>query len=134
MSFITIEVEDEQGRRREALVSSSAPPQFGEWFDDDGEQVMRVPSAPRPLVKPSVEGVTAYSLPRKQDVIASERAAEAHYRKHGVRPPAFNRAPRYDSRGFAVLNSRREVSEYQAAHNSNPAQRNSIDWDPDGNE
>ena len=41
-------------------------------------------------------------------------------------------APRYDSRGRPVFESRREVQEYAARVNDNPNEGYKLEWDPDG--
>ena len=118
MTWITIDVEDERGRVREALVDGSQPPRIGEWFDDEGERVRRLPARVQARVKKSISAVTGYQLPRLKDV-----------ERHG-----FARAPRYNDRGYAVFDSRKEVDDYVARYNDNPVNGGSIAWDPDGNE
>lgn len=117
MGWITVDVEDEQGRRGEALVPSEEPPRIGDWFDDEGRRVRRLPTRVAARVK-SVNQVVGYSLPRLKDV-----------RKYG-----YAKAPRYNDRGFPVFDSQREVTEFISRNNDNPVNGGQLAWDPDGNE
>jgi hypothetical protein len=118
MIYMTIDAEDARGKRCEVLVDAANPPRIGDWFKEDGRKLRRLPSIPEARVKRSVSEVTAYQLPRLKDV-----------EKYG-----YARAPRYNERGFAVFDSRREVNEYVSRHNDNPTHGGTIAWDPDGNE
>lgn len=118
MAFITIDAITEDNRRVEALVDSSDPPRIGEFFNYEGERLRRLPTVPHARVKKSIDAVVGYSLPRRKTV-----------EKYGL-----TKAPRYNDRGFAVFDSRREVQEFCAKHNDNPSNGGQLAWDPDGNE
>lgn len=115
MGLITVDAEDENGTLHEVLVDSANPPKCGEWFEEDGMRLMRLPSLPNARVKNYT--FKSYQLPRRKDVA-----------KHG-----YAKAPAYDKDGFAVFESKRQVSDYVAKHNEN-GKGGHIAWDPDGNE
>lgn len=118
MAYITIDAITEDNERVEALVDSSDPPRIGDFFDYEGVRLRRLPTVPHARVKKSISEVVAYSLPRKKTVD-----------KYGLAA-----APRYNDRGFAVFDSRKEIAEFAAKHNDDPVNGGQIAWDPDGNE
>lgn len=114
MGYITVDAEDEFGAMREVLVDSANPPKIGDWFEDEGERVRRVPSAPE--VRTFKYECDSYQLPRLKDA-----------RKIG-----FPEAPHYKD-GRPAFDSKREIDNYVARHNAD-GRFGQIQWNPDGNE
>ena len=117
MSYITIEAVDEDGGLHEVLVERDTAPKNGDWFEEEGQRLRRVPSIPQRARVKNYHFVSS-SLPR-----------EDHAAKSG-----FTRAPHYDEKGRAAFATRRELTEYVARHNDNPTNGTQLQWDPDGNE
>ncbi len=115
MTFITIDAVTEDGVQHEVLVRASEAPRIGDEFVEDGIRMQRVPSIPMPPRVKKYEFV-GYSLPNRKHAAAQGRTM----------------APRYDSRGRPVFESRREVQEYAARVNDNPNEGYKLEWDPDG--
>lgn len=117
MSLIHIDAIDEGGAHREVLIERDRAPKMGEWFEDEGVLLQRVPSVPmRPRVKNY--RFTSPSLPNKK------------YAKR----LGFTEAPHYDKNGMAAFASRRELVEYVSRHNDNEKNGTQLQWDPDGND
>lgn len=117
MTYITIDAVDEEGRPCEVLLDRGAVPKNGEWFEDEGRRLQRVPSR--------VTGLRVKSY----DFVANSLPREHHARKNG-----FSLAPHYDAKGRAAFSTRRELEDYISRHNDNPTNGTQLDWDPDGNE
>lgn len=115
MSWKSVELEDvESGERTWDLFPAAEMPGLGQEFEHEGRRVRRVLEAPRR------EGV---------DVPGYEFVGWQHPTLKQVKERGLVRAPRYDAKGRPVFRSRREVNEYAARVNDNPAENRQITWE-----
>lgn len=118
MSHITIEAQAEDGSVIDVLVDRDYPPKLGEYFEHEGQLLLRTVTAPSIAVRRGFYAHTSTQLPRRK-----------HAAKHGR-----TLAPDYDSKGRPLFKSRSELERYVGEHNDNPRNGTKISYDPDGNE
>lgn len=115
MSWKSVELEDvETGERTWDLFPASEMPALGAEFVHEGRRMRRVLEAPRR------EGIDSTSY---------EFVGWQHPRLNKVKALGLVKAPRYDRKGRPVFRSRKEVTEYAARVNDNPAEGRQIQWE-----
>lgn len=116
MSYMTIDAVMEDGDHVEILIDRKDCPQMGEWFEYEDQWMVRVPS--RPKVRVKRYEFKGWSLPFRDS----------------IKGTGLTEAPHYDDDGVPVFTTRKEMQEYAAKVNDNPAEGVQLQWDPDGNE